>query len=77
MVRKILGSLSAILSDAQERGLVLQNVVRGLHSRRRRGKDRRADKRNVASSKSERTSHPRKRSGPSLPISMAGGGRCS
>jgi integrase len=45
MVRKILGSLSAILSDAQERGLVLQNVVRGLRSRRRRGKDRRADKR--------------------------------
>jgi integrase len=45
MVRKILGSLSAILADAQERGLAQQNVVRGLRSRRQRGKDRRADKR--------------------------------
>jgi integrase len=45
MVRKILGSLSAILADAQERGLVGQNVVRGLRARRQRGKDRRADKR--------------------------------
>ncbi len=45
MVRKILGSLSSILTDAQERGLVVQNVVRGLRSRRQRGKDRRADKR--------------------------------
>ena len=40
MVRKILGSLGAILADAQERGLVAQNVVRGLRTRRRRGKDR-------------------------------------
>jgi integrase len=45
MVRKVLGSLSAILADAQERGLVAQNVVRSLRSRRRRGKDRHADKR--------------------------------
>src|SRR6516164_732065 len=30
MVRKVVGSLSSILSDAQERGLVAQNVVRGL-----------------------------------------------
>ena len=45
MVRKALGSLSAILADAQERGLVSQNVVRGLRSRRLRGKDRRAEKR--------------------------------
>src|SRR6516165_10701282 len=45
MVRKVLGSLSAILADAQERGLVSQNVVRGLRSRRLRGKERRADKR--------------------------------
>jgi len=44
MVRKILGSLSAILADAQERGLVAQNVVRSLRARRR-GKDRHADKR--------------------------------
>jgi integrase len=45
MVRKVLGSLSAILSDAQERGLVAQNVVRGLRGRRKRGRERRADKR--------------------------------
>jgi integrase len=45
MVRKVLGSLSAILADAQERGLVSQNVVRGLRSRRLRGKERRANKR--------------------------------
>jgi integrase len=45
MVRKVLGSLSSILTDAQERGLVLQNVVRGLRARRQRGKERRADKR--------------------------------
>ena len=38
MVRKVLGSLSGILADAQERGLVSQNVVRGLRARRLRGK---------------------------------------
>jgi integrase len=36
MVRKILTSLGSILADAQERGLVAQNVVRGLRVRRRR-----------------------------------------
>jgi integrase len=35
MVRKILTTLGSILADAQERGLVAQNVVRGLRSRRR------------------------------------------
>jgi integrase len=45
MVRKILVSLSSILSDAQERGSVTQNVARGLRSRRRRGGDRRHDAR--------------------------------
>jgi integrase len=45
MVRKAVGSLAAILGDAQERGLVAQNVARALRSRRRPGKDRRADKR--------------------------------
>jgi hypothetical protein len=44
MVRKVLGSLSAILADAQDRGLVAQNVVRG-RARRQRGKVLRADKR--------------------------------
>jgi integrase len=44
MVRKLITSLGSILTDAQERGLVAQNVVRGLRVRRR-GKDARADKR--------------------------------
>ena len=45
MVRKVLGALSMILSDAHERGLVAQNVVRGLRSKRSRGKEQRADRR--------------------------------
>jgi integrase len=45
MVRKVRSSLGAILADAQERGLVGQNVVRNLRARRRRGKEVRADKR--------------------------------
>jgi integrase len=35
MVRKIITSLGSILADAQERGLVAQNVVRGLRMTRR------------------------------------------
>jgi integrase len=42
MVRKARVSLGALLTDAQERGLVGQNVVRALRARRRRGKDARA-----------------------------------
>jgi integrase len=45
MVRKAIGSLSMILSDAHERGLVAQNVARGLRSKRSRGKEQRIDKR--------------------------------
>jgi integrase len=45
MVRKVVGSLSSILSDVQERGLVAQNVARGLRARRKRGQERRADRR--------------------------------
>jgi integrase len=45
MVRKVIGSLGAILNDAQERGLVAQNVARGLRIRRKRGQERRADRR--------------------------------
>jgi integrase len=45
MVRKVMVSLSAILADAQERGLVGQNVAQALRSRRRRGKEARADRR--------------------------------
>ena len=39
MVRKARGSLGALLADAQERGLVGQNVVRSLRARRRRGRE--------------------------------------
>ena len=45
MVRKVRASVSAILADAQERGLVGQNVVRALRARRQRGKEAHADKR--------------------------------
>jgi integrase len=45
MVRKIVGSLGSLLADAQERGNVARNVVRDLRSRRKRGKERSADRR--------------------------------
>jgi integrase len=45
MVRKILTSLGSLLSDAQELGLVARNVVRDLRARRKKGVDRRADRR--------------------------------
>jgi len=45
MVRKVRVSLSALLSDAQERGLVSRNVVRELRRSRKRGKERQAEKR--------------------------------
>jgi integrase len=38
-------SLSSLLSDAGERGLVSRNVVRDLRGRRRKGKDRQAERR--------------------------------
>jgi integrase len=45
MTKKILGSLGALLAEAQERGLVARNVVRELRSGRRRGKERNAERR--------------------------------
>ena len=45
MVRKIRVSLSSLICDAQERGLVSRNVVRDLRSNRHRGAERRAEKR--------------------------------
>jgi integrase len=45
MTRKVLVSLSAILAEAQERGLVAQNVVRSLRGGRQRGQERHADRR--------------------------------
>ena len=38
MVRRIITSLSTMIGDAQERGLVARNVVNDLRSRRKRGK---------------------------------------
>ena len=40
MIRGVIGSLGAILGDAQERGLIVRNAVRELRSRRRRGSGR-------------------------------------
>ena len=45
MVRKIIGSLGALLADAQERGLAARNVVRETRVRRRKGKERRQERR--------------------------------
>ena len=45
MMRKIRSSLGALIADAQERGLVSRNVVRELRSGRKRGGERRADRR--------------------------------
>jgi integrase len=44
-VRAIMRALGAILADAQERGLVAQNVVRSLRRRRHNGREHRQDKR--------------------------------
>jgi integrase len=45
MTRKIRVSLSSLISDAQERGLVSRNVVRDLRAKRRKGKERQAERR--------------------------------
>jgi integrase len=45
MVKRVRCALSMLLSDAMERGLVARNVVRGLTSNRKRGKERQAEKR--------------------------------
>jgi integrase len=45
MMRKIRVSLSSLISDAQERGLVSRNVVRDLRAKRRKGKERQAERR--------------------------------
>jgi len=44
MIKKIIGSLGAILADAQERGHATRNPVRDIRGRRK-GKERRAEKR--------------------------------
>jgi integrase len=45
LARKILTSLGSVLADARERGFVAHNVVREMKSNRRRGKERRAERR--------------------------------
>ncbi|WP_434063659.1 tyrosine-type recombinase/integrase [Ochrobactrum quorumnocens] len=45
MIKKIIGSLGSILSDAQERGLAMRNPVRDIRGTRRRGKEKQAEKR--------------------------------
>jgi integrase len=45
MIRKVLGSLSSLLADAQEQGLAARNAVRDLRRNRRRGKDVHAERR--------------------------------
>ena len=41
MIKRVVGDLGAILADAQERGLVAQNVVRSLGRHKRRQDERR------------------------------------
>jgi integrase len=45
MIKRVIGSLGSIISDAQERGLVARNVVRDLRSRRKKGLAKRAERR--------------------------------
>ena len=45
MVKRVRSDLGALLSDAQENGLVARNVVREMRSGRRRGKERQAERR--------------------------------
>jgi len=45
MTKRILVSLGTMLADAQERGLVATNVVRGMKRDGKRGKERRAERR--------------------------------
>jgi integrase len=45
MIKRVVVSLGSLIADAQERGLVAQNVVRSLRAHRKRGKERQAEKR--------------------------------
>jgi integrase len=45
MVKRVIGSLGALLGDALERGLVATNVVRSMKRERKHGKDRQAERR--------------------------------
>jgi len=43
MIKRVRSDLGALLSNAQEDGLIARNVVREIRSRRRRGKERQAE----------------------------------
>jgi integrase len=45
MVKRVIGSLGALLGDALERGLVATNAVRSMKRERKRGRDRQAERR--------------------------------
>jgi hypothetical protein len=45
MVRRVIGSVGALLADAQEQGLTAHNAVRDLRRNRHRGKERNAERR--------------------------------
>ena len=75
MVRKIRVSLSSLLSDAQERGLVSRNVVRDLRKTRRRAPSGRPSVAKEASSRLASTFRPGKRSKPLWGLLRAAGGR--
>src|SRR5262249_8297203 len=45
MIKRVRNDLGALLSNAQEEGLIARNVVREIRSRRRRGKERQAERR--------------------------------
>ena len=45
MLKRIIGSLGFMLADAQERGLIARNVVRDLRSNRKKGVERRSERR--------------------------------
>lgn len=45
MVKKVMTSLSSLLADAQERGLIVTNAARDMRARRKTGVERRATKR--------------------------------
>jgi hypothetical protein len=64
MVRTVLTNLGSLLGDAQERGLVARNVVRDLGSRRKKGVERRAERRSKGRLKAGVEYPCRERSGP-------------
>jgi integrase len=73
MAKKILGSLAAIVADAQERGLVARNVVRDLRSRRKKGKENRPRAVKKGNSKSGLISRAGRKSKPLSTIYKAAG----